>query len=299
MQELLNQKLQQLTEIGFSTSPCHSHDMKKFIKRGCIWVMLIFYYNGIRAQELFVFSEPASNMPAKSLGIRASNWLMYDNASSTFNYQLIPELMWGINKNLMVHLDGFFTNQGGNFHAVGAGTYAKYRIYTADDVNRHFRLAAYGRLSLNNSAIFQQEIDLTRNNTGYALGLIATQLLHRQALSATIGFNQAYNNGPENKLPPGQADQAINFSLATGRLIFPREYISFKQTNLNLMLELLGQHLIGEDENFIDLAPGVQFIFNSQTRLDIGYKVQLYSNMQRVAPNGFMIRVEHLLFNVF
>jgi hypothetical protein len=49
----------------------------------------------------------------------------------------------------------------------------------------------------------------------------------------------------------------------------------------------------------VDLAPAVQFIFNSQTRLDIGYKVQLYSDMQRVAPNGFMIRVEHLLFNVF
>jgi hypothetical protein len=273
--------------------------MRKFIQGSTLWMMLVFYSAGLRAQELFVFSEPASNMPAKSLGVRASNWLMKDNPNNTLNYQLIPELMWGVNKNLMIHLDGFFTNQGGNFHAVGAGTYAKYRIYTADAVNQHFRLAAFGRLSLNNSAIFQEEIDLTRNNTGYALGLIATQLLHRQAISATISFNQAYNNGPENKFPAGQADQAINFSLSTGRLIFPREYISFKQTNLNLMLELSAQHLIGANENFLDLAPAVQFIFNSQTRLDIGYKFQLYSDMQRVAPNGFMIRVEHLLFNVF
>jgi hypothetical protein len=295
----MNQKLQQLTEIEFSMSPCHSHDMKKFIKYGSLWVMIVFYFNGIRAQELFVFSEPASNMPAKSLGIRASNWLMYNNRGNMLNYQFIPELMWGVNKNLMIHLDGFFTNQGGNFHAVGAGTYAKYRIYSADAVNRHFRMAVYGRLSLNNSVIFQQEIDLTRNNTGYALGLIATQLLHRQAISATIGFNQAYNNGSENKFPPGQAEQAMNFSLSTGRLIFPKEYISYKQTNLNLMLELSGQHLIGDNKNFIDLAPAVQFIFNSQTRLDVGYKFQLYSDMQRVAPNGFMIRVEHLLFNVF
>jgi hypothetical protein len=261
--------------------------------------MFVLFINVAGAQELFVFSEPASNMPAKSLGIRVSNWLMYDKSSQSLNYQLIPELMWGVNKNLMIHFDGFFTNQGGNFHAVGAGTYVKYRIYTADAVNTHFRLAAYGRLSLNNSAIFQEEIDLTRNNTGYALGLIATQLLHRQAISATVGFNQAYNNGAENKLPPGQADQAFNFSLSTGRLIFPKEYVSYKQTNLNLMLELMGQHLMGENENFLDLAPAVQFIFNSQTRLDIGYKFQLYSDMQRVAPNGFMIRVEHLLFNVF
>src|SRR5579864_7442211 len=164
MRELPNQKLQQLTETEFSTSPFHSHDMQKFIKLGTLRVIIVFYFNGIRAQELFVFSEPASNMPAKSLGIRASNWLMYDNTNSTLNYQFIPELMWGVNKNLMIHLDGFFTNQGGNFQAVGAGTYAKYRIYSADAVNRHFRMAVYGRLSLNNSSIFQQEIDLTRNN---------------------------------------------------------------------------------------------------------------------------------------
>ncbi len=159
-------------------------------------------------------------------------------------------------------------------------------------------MAAFGRLSLNNSVIFQEEIDLTRNNTGYALGLIATQLLHKQAISATISFNQAYNNGPENKFPPGQSDQALNFSISTGRLILPRKYVSFKQTNVNLMLELLGQHLLDKNENFIDMAPAVQFIFNSQSRLDMGYKFQLYSDMQRVAPNGFMIRFEHLIFNV-
>ena len=89
------------------------------MKLGALWVIIVFHFNGIRAQELFVFSEPASNMPAKSLGIRASNWLMYDNTNNTLNYQFIPELMWGVNKNLMIHLDGFFTNQGGNFHASG------------------------------------------------------------------------------------------------------------------------------------------------------------------------------------
>ena len=264
----------------------------------CYQLILVFLPFEAKAQELFVFTEPASNMPAKSIGIRASNWLMYNQSNSTLNYQLIPEIMWGVNKNLMLHFDGFFTNQNGNFHAVGVGTYAKYRIYSADAVNRHFRMAAFGRISLNNSAIFQEEIDLTRNNTGYALGLSATQLLHKQAISAAFSFNQAYNNGSQNKFLSGQADQAINFSISTGRLILPKKYLNYKQTNLNLMVELMAQHLLGENENFLDLAPAVQFIFNSQTRLDIGYKFQLYSDMQRVAPNGFMIRFEHLLFNV-
>ncbi|HSZ34959.1 MAG TPA: hypothetical protein VK772_16700 [Puia sp.] len=272
--------------------------MKFFSKFLYLSLGLILISYRASSQELYVFTEPASNMPAKSLGIRASNWLMYDKSGSTLNYQLIPEVMLGVNKNIMLHLDGFFTNQGGNFHAVGAGTYIKYRLYSADAINRHFRVAAFGRVSLNNSAIFQEEIDLTRNNTGYAVGVIATQLLHRQAISASVSFNQAYNNGAENKFPPGQPDQAINFSISTGRLILPKEYLSYKQTNFNLMLDLMGQHLLKENGNFLDMAPAIQFIFNSQSRLDIGYKFQLYSDMQRVAPNGFMIRFEHLLFNV-
>src|SRR5580765_4412699 len=117
-------------------------------------LVIIFLSGAANAQELFVFTEPASNMPAKSLGIRVSNWLNDDKANNTLNYQLLPELMWGVNKNLMLHFDGFFTNQNGNFHAVGGGMYGKYRIYSADAVNRHFRMAAFGRLSLNNSDIF-------------------------------------------------------------------------------------------------------------------------------------------------
>src|ERR1700710_3002637 len=104
---------------------------------------IIFSATGAHAQELFVFSEPASNMPAKTLGLRASNWLMYNKSSASLSYQFLPELMFGVNKNLMVHLDGFFTNQNGNFHAVGAGTYVKYRFYSADDVNKHFRMAVF------------------------------------------------------------------------------------------------------------------------------------------------------------
>jgi hypothetical protein len=278
--------------------PSQNLNMKVFLKYISVCLTLILTSAILKAQELFVFTEPASNMPSKSLGIRASNWLMYDKSNAKLNYQLIPELMWGANKNLMLHFDGFFTNQGGNFHGVGFGTYIKYRIYSADAVNRHFRMAAFARLSLNNSEIFQEEIDLTRNNTGYAFGLIATQLLHKQAISASMSFNQAYNNGSENKFPPNQADQALNFSISTGRLILPKKYLNYKQTNVNIMLEFLGQHLLNENDNFIDMAPAVQFIFNSQSRLDIGYKFQLYSDMQRVAPNGFMIRFEHLIFNV-
>jgi hypothetical protein len=273
--------------------------MKRLLRNVTVLAFPVFFCLGMHAQELFVFTEPASNMPSKSIGIRASNWFMYDATAHHMNYQLLPEIMWGASKNLMIHLDGFFTNQNGNFHGVGGGVYTKYRIYSADGINKHFRMAAFGRLSFNNSDIFQEEIDLTRNNSGYALGLIATQLLHKQAIAASISFNKANDNGTENKFPVSQSDQAVNASVSTGRLILPRKYLNYKQTNVNLMVELLGQHLLNSGKSYLDLAPAVQFIFNSQTRLDVGYKMQLYSNMQRMNPNAVMVRIEHLLFNVF
>jgi len=40
-----------------------------------------------------------------------------------------------------------------------------------------------------------------------------------------------------------------------------REYTSYNQTNMNLMLELLGQVNMNTGYSFFDIAPSVQFIF--------------------------------------
>ena len=101
------------------------------------------------------------------------------------------------------------------------------------------------------------------------------------------------------EFPALQSNQAINYSLSAGRLILPKTYVGYKQTNMNFMIELLGQTLLGNGKQFLDIASSVQFIFNSQTRVDVGYKWQLYSDMQRTSTNGFLIRVEHLLYNIF
>jgi len=50
-------------------------------------------------------TEPASNMPAKSFGIRNMNAFMFE-ADGKLNYHNMPELMWGINKEWMVHAQG-------------------------------------------------------------------------------------------------------------------------------------------------------------------------------------------------
>jgi hypothetical protein len=265
--------------------------------------MLLFYLLPFtfcigKAQELFVYTEPASNMPARTLGIRASNWLMDERATDRINYHLIPELMWGVNKNLMVHVEGFFSNRNGGLSAEGVGLYAKYRFFTIDTVYRHFRMAAFGRVTTNNADIHQEEITINGHNSGYGLGLIATQLLHKQAISATLWWEHAMDNYGGNEYPAAQPRDAMNLALSTGRLFFPKHYTGYQNVNFNGMIEVLGQQLLGSDKHYVDLAPSLQFIFNSQTRVDVGYRFEILGNMERTAPNGLLLRVEHVLFDV-
>jgi hypothetical protein len=252
----------------------------------------------LQAQELFVYTEPASNMPAGSLGVRFGNLLMDERNSGKYEYHLIPELMWGANKHLMLHADGFISNNK-NLSFEGGSFYAKYRFLTRDQVHNHFRMAAYGRISFNNSAVHQEEIDLYGHNSGYQAGLVATQLLYKIALSANASYMHATDNGSKNKFPQSQSSNAVSYSLSAGRLMLPKEYTNYKQTNVNLMLEILGQTLSGKGTSYLDIAPALQFIFNSQARIDIGYRQQLYTSMYRTAPNGFLLRFEYLFFNAF
>jgi hypothetical protein len=257
-----------------------------------------FMFSHLSAQELFVYSEPASNMPTNSLGIRLNNLIMGETNSSRINYHFIPEIMWGANKRLMLHVEGYFSNRSSSFTAEGAGIYAKYRFFSKDKVYRHFRMAAFGRISSNNADIHQEEIVTNGHNTGYQLGLIGTQLLHKTALSGTVFYEQATDNFNNHEFPKVLSNKALNYSFSAGRLILPKKYTGYNQTNMNFMAEIIGQSLLDNGKHFLDLGIAVQFIFNSQTRLDIGYKCELYGNMNRTAPNGVMLRVEHLFFNV-
>ncbi len=272
--------------------------MKKMIKAMLLAGVFAVAGGAASAQELFNYTEPASNMPAHSLGLRLNNWMMRETESGELNYHLIPEAMWGVNKNLMVHAEAFVSNRNQGFGLEGAALYGKYRFYSHDEVYRHFRMAAYGRLAYNNADIHQEEIETNGHNSGFEMGWIGTQLLHKQAISASVSYEQA--SVYPNKLETGVQQyprSAVNYTLSTGRLIFPKSYKDYGQTNFNVMVELLGQYLPENGKSYLDVAPSVQFIFNSQTRFDVGYRRQLYSGMSRTAPNGFIVRLEHVLFN--
>jgi hypothetical protein len=265
------------------------------------YILLIFVLTvqAARAQELFVFTEPASNMAAKSFGVRANNYLMFEVGSGKTNFHLLPEFMWGVSKKMMIHAEAFLSNRGNSFVAEGGGLYMKYRFYSSDDVHSHFRLAAYGRYSFNNSDVHQRAIDLNGHNSGFEGGLVATRLKNKIAVSASVSYLYATDNGKEKYIYNAKSRHAANYSLSVGKLILPQEYTSYNQTNLNLMLEFLGQVNMNTGYSFFDMAPSVQFIFLSRMRLDAAYRLPLVKDLSRTAPGGFLVRLEYNIFNAY
>ena len=252
------------------------------------------------AQELFSVTEPASNMAARSIAFRLDNSIMDEISASKINYHLIPEMRIGVSKKLMIQGGAFFSNRNDRFRAEGGSVYAKYRFLSNDAMQRHFRMAAFGRISYNNSDIHQEEINMYGHNTGFEAGVVATQLLRKVALSSGVSFVKARDNGNSNKFIYGSANsKAVNYTFSIGKLMLPREYKDYRQTNVNLMVEFLNQVNLGSGKYYMDVAPSVQMIVNSQSRVDIGYRKELGSTLLRTAPNGFFIRFEHNFFNAF
>jgi hypothetical protein len=266
--------------------------------RNSLLALLLLTTGRAYTQELFVYTEPASNMSAKSLGARLTQ--NFAGEQGRLNYMVKPELMLGLSKKLMFHADAIFSNDRHNSFGInGAGLYAKYRFYSSDEVHRHFRMAAFGSYSFANNHIPDAYIQLQNRSSGYEAGLIATRLKDKLALSAGASVVHALDNRRQ-PFKYGDAQRnALNYSLSSGLLVLPKEYTSYKQTNLNVMLEVLGQVNLGNGQSIIDLAPSVQLIFNSRMRLDLGYRQPLLKSGYRNMLPGGLVRFEYNFFNVF
>lgn len=263
------------------------------------FVLILFSLAG-RSQELFSATESASNRAARSIGLRIDNSMMDEINTTKINYHLIPEVMIGVSKTLMLSGSIFFSNRTEKFRSEGGSIYAKYRFMSNDVVQKHFRMAAFGRISYNNSDIHQEEINMYGHNTGFEFGVVATQLLRKIALSSSASFLDATDNGNNNKFVYGIGNsKAVNYTFSVGKLMLPKEYKNYQQTNLNLMLEFLSQVNVGSGKYYMDIAPSVQMIFKSQSRIDVGYRKQLNTTLVRTAPNGFFVRLEYNFFNAF
>ncbi|MBP6432774.1 MAG: hypothetical protein KA319_13500 [Ferruginibacter sp.] len=269
------------------------------MKNIIIMITVLLLCNTVKAQELFSFTEPASNMAAKSIGVRLNNYFMKDIHENKINYHVLPEVMVGLSKKIMIHAEAFLSNRDNKLTAEGGGFYMKYRFYSSDDIHSHFRLATYGRYSFNNTAVHQPAIDLLGHNSGYEIGIVATKLINKVAISSSISTLHASDNGSNKFIYGNNNRNAVNYTLSVGKLLLPKEYTSYKQTNVNAMLELLGQTNVYAKESFLDIAPVVQFIINSRLRIDAGYRIPINTKLHRTAAEGGLLRIEYNFFNVF
>lgn len=255
----------------------------------------------VKAQELFVVTEPASNVPAGSIGFKLGQSLMKEQFKAGYNYHMMPEITWGINKNLMLRASGFISNRNSEstqLKTEGGSLYAKYRLLSTDDLHSHFRMSVFGRYSFNNADIHQEEIETMGHNSGFEGGIVATQLIKKEAISSSISMEKALDNKPDYPFPSSQSNIVFNYTLSFGKLMYPRQYSDFKQTNINLMIEFVGQTLNESQKSFLDVVPSIQFIVNSQARIDLAYKQELYSSMLRSAPNGFYLNLQYTFFSL-
>jgi hypothetical protein len=210
----------------------------------------------------------------------------------------LAEVMLGLNRNWMVHGGVYFSDMPKTFGFEAVKAYAKYRFLSKDDVHKHFRMAAFAAGSYSGQELLHNELYLA-DQSGVEAGIIATQLWNKFAISATGSMFQVINEKRQEKIYENiYAFSAFNYSLSAGVLVLPVEYTSYEQTNLNLYVELLGsRNLDFSEKYYVDLAPSIQLIFKSASKLNLGYRFQLKSDIYRFTDKSFMISYEHIFLN--
>lgn len=264
-----------------------------------LFIINFFLFSGSTAvfsQELFVSTEPASNMPARSIAAKL-NTEFVQPGSDNIQVRLSPEIQLGLHKNLMLHTaTGFSDMYSSGLRWESVRLYAQYRFLSKDDVQKHFRMAAFAKAAYSRSNSPFDEINLGGDQSGIQGGIIATHLLHKLALSTTLSLLQSLDEKPE-ALIEAPSNSALGYTFSAGYLLLPRIYKNYKQTNFNIYAELTGQQSLDKKQSFIDLAPAVQFIFNSRSKLSIGYRFQLSGSMNRMAETAWMISFDTLFLN--
>jgi hypothetical protein len=273
-----------------------------FIVKKIVLLAACFSWIALQAQELYPYTEPASNMPSHSVSGKLTAMFEKERVSGTIMQRYAPEVMFGLNKKWMVHAAATISDMySSGLRGESVRAYAKYRFLSKDDVHTHFRMAAFVLGSYSRNQPQYNELNLFGDQSGVQAGIIATKLANKFALSGTAALTELLNGERWKKeTEDAFAWQALHYSLSAGYLLFPINYTSYKQTNVNLYAELLGSRNLNfaPETYFIDLAPAVQFIFNSTSKLNIGYRFQLAGDVNRLARQSLMVSYEYIFLNV-
>ena len=252
-------------------------------------------------QELYVYTEPASNMPAHSVSAKISGNLISKGQSdeNRFMQRYTPDLMVGVNKKLMVHAGATFASMHTQkLKGESVYTYLKYRFVSVDEVHKHFRMAVFAEGAYSKNPFHYDELSLQGDHTGVQAGIIATQLWNKLAVSASASFLKVTETKKAHHYINEPIYEAANYSLSAGYLLLPFTYTGYSQTNVNLYVELLGQQALDAKKRYWDLAPAIQFIFNSNSKLNIGHRFQLDGNMYRMTKRSWLLSYEYTFLNV-
>jgi len=253
------------------------------------------------AQELYPYTEPASNMPARSMSVKLSGMFGKGVHGNRLEQRYSPEVMFGISKKWMLHAGFTFSNMYERFYYYeSARIYAKYRFLSMDEVHKHFRMAAFATAAYSRNRLQHNELNLMGDHSGVQVGVIATQLWNKLAVSGTASLVEVFDKKRNDKTVPQQyAFESLNYSLSAGFLVLPVDYKDYKQTNLNIYAELLGGRNLDwkYEKYYLDLAPAIQLIFNSTSKLNVGYRFQLKSDIYRNMKNSWMVSYEHIFLN--
>jgi len=262
-----------------------------------LFILLFEIFHPIVAQELYIYSEPASNMPARAFGLKYSGKFL-ENKNTLKNEQRHGlELQFGHNKKWMTHVASTISDMySPNVRWESFRIYSKYRLLSVDDVHKHFRAAAFGEFSSSINPVRFDELNLEGDQSGLRGGVILTQLVHKLAVSTTLSYIYSLQDRIKG-IGHSHNYNAFNYSLSGGYLLYPRSYKSYNQTNFNIYLECLGSQAVDTKTAFLDLAPALQLIFTSNTKLNVGYRFQVAGNMNRMANNSFHISIERTFLN--
>jgi hypothetical protein len=275
-----------------------------------VWVVFVLIgttHSQLTAQELYVFSDPASNVPSKSLSVKyGSKWINGDMfGTRMIMSRHMGEASVGLSKKWMIRpaftMSDMFTNRVVKWESVSL--YTKFRFYSRDEVHRHFRAAAFVKALYSTNSLEYDDLNTEGDQSVVQGGVILTQLINKLAISSTLALTEVTNGERWKKYlgPRNFGYRSFNYAVSAGYLFFPKQYTSYNQTNFNVYLELIGSRGIDRKYYFVDLAPAVQFILNSNTKINLGYRFQAKGNAYRMsnAAPSISFSVERTFFNTF
>jgi hypothetical protein len=252
------------------------------MKTYSILFFLLLVSQGAATQELYVFSDPASNVPARSLSIKYTGKMVRTTDVFLHTHNMSRHMLEssiGLNRKWMIRpiltVSDMYTDRKQKLESFGM--YTKFRFYSADEVHKHFRAAAFAKAVYSSNALKYDELTGDGDQSAAQLGLVLTQLVGKLAVSSTLAWNEVLDSERWLKYdgPRNFGYSSFNYSISAGYLVFPRSYSSYKQTNFNVYLEMIGSRGLDRKVYFVDLAPALQLIINSNTKVNLGYRFQL------------------------